>query len=250
MAIWGTVVGDELVLGAGVRTASVDDARLLHDRINVRANGWKMLSGDVLYMVYGSATAREPLKSAISSRDFKYFDDAALLRAASRLPNNTADRPIAIGVIKPSVKLANCLAKGATDKQTEQINSIIEMVDPRAIAIGVYSTKQLDVAQVLGVMQGQIEVSELNIYMLGLIQSGRPGLLVESTAKALLAQARFEEVGFGTHTLYRMSINTHGQQTISLLVWLNGNRVFVSTAIEEAYAQQLISAALAANLQD
>ena len=233
-----------------MRTASVDDARLLHDRVIVGANGWKMLSGDVVYMVYGSATAREPLKSAISSRDFKYFDDAALLRAASRLPNNTTDRPIAIGVVKPSVELANCLAKGATDEQTEQINNIIEMVDPRAIAIGVYSTKQLDVAQVLGVMQGRIEVSELNICMLGLIQSGRPDLLVESTAKALLMRSGFDEVSFGAHTLYRMSINTHGQQTIPLLVWLNGNRVFVSAAIEEAYAQQLISAAMAANLQD
>jgi len=250
IAIWGTVVGNELVLGTGVRMASVDDARMLNDQINVGANGWKMLSDDVLYIVYGSATTRSPLKDAIASQDFKYFDDAALLRAASRLPNNTTERPIATGVIKPSVELANCLVRGASTEQTEQINNVINLVDPRAIAIGAYSPKPLDMAQVLGVMQGRIEVSKLNIRILGLIESGRPRVLVENTAKTLLTRSGFEEVNFGKHTLYRMLINTHQRQTIPLLVWLNGNRVFASAAVEEAYAQQLISAAIAANLQD
>jgi len=82
------------------------------------------------------------------------------------------------------------------------------------------------------------------------MQSGRAGLLVENTAKTLLTRSGFDEVSFGEHILYRMSINTHGQQTIPLLVWVNGNHIFASAAIEEAYAQQMISAAIAANLLD
>ncbi|MBM3155251.1 MAG: hypothetical protein FJ008_07950 [Chloroflexi bacterium] len=250
IAVWGMVVGGELVVGTGVKAASADDARLLDSLVSMDANGWKMLSGDVLYLVSGSATAREPLKNAISRLDFKYFDDVELLRAASRLPNNTTDRPIAIGVIKPTVELVNYLARGATDEQTRQMNTVIELVDPRAIAIGVYSKKPLDVAQVLGVMQGKIDVSKLDICALGVMQSGRPSLLVESTAKTLLKRSGFDEIAFGTHVLYRMWINTNQQQARPLLVWLNGNRVFASAAIQEAHAQQMISAAIAANLQD
>jgi hypothetical protein len=250
LAIWGTVVGDELVLGAGVKMVSVEDARVLNERITMGADSWKMLSGDVLYLVYGSATAREPLKRAILNQDSKYFDDTELLRAASSLPNNTTDRPIAIGVIKPSIEFVNSLVKGASHEQTEQVTNMIKLVDPRAIAVGAYSPKALDVERVLAVLQGRMAVSELNIYTLGLIESGRPGLLVESTAKTLLTRYGFEEVSFGAHTLYRMMIKTNQQQTIPLLVWLNGNRVFASTAIQEAHAQQVISAAIAANLQD
>jgi hypothetical protein len=250
IAIWGTVVGNELVVGAAVKTASADDARLLDNLISMDANGWKMLSGDVLYMVSGSASAREPLKNAITSLNFKYFDDAELLRAASRLPNNTTDCPIAIGVIKPSIELVNYLAKDATDEQTKQLRTIVELVDPRAIAIGVYSQKPLDVVQLLGVMQGKIDSSKLDICALGVIQSGRPNLLVESTAKTLLKRSGFDEISFGTHVLYRMWINTNQQQKIPLLVWLNGNRVFASAAIQESHAQQMVSAAIAANSQD
>jgi hypothetical protein len=250
LAIWGTVVGNELVLGTGIKMASADDARILNDRINMGTNGWKMLSGDVLYIVYGSATGRQQLQGAISRQDFRRFDDAELLRAASRFPDNTTDRPIAVGVVRPGVELAHSLVMGATVEQTQQINNMIELVDPRAIAIGLYSPKPLDLAQVLAVMQGQIEVSKLNIYTVGLIESGRPGLLVENTAKTLLTRYGFEEVSFGSHTLYRMMIKTYQQQTIPLLVWLNGNRVFASAAMQETYAQQLLSAAIAANLQN
>jgi hypothetical protein len=245
LALWGVPTEDEFALGIGIALTSPGDASALHAEIDLEEDGWKMLSGNTVYFVQGSGTAAESLKTAISNYDFKYCDDSEFLEAAATLPSYGTTKPAAIALAKPSAELIGFIAKDADPERLEQINMISKLVDPKVIAVGLYSPRQIDVAEIVETMESDGSISDLNLGLLGLVKSGLPGFVVEPVIKKFLTESEFTEVNFGEFTLYERSLHTDEGESITVLVWIRGNRAFAAVAGQESYAEALISSMIA-----
>ena len=245
LALWGVPAEDEFALGMGVTLTSPGDASTLHSKINLEEDGWKMLSGNTIYFVQGSGTAAESLKTAISNHDFKYCDDGEFLEAAVILPSYGTTKPAAVALAKPSTELVGFLAEYADPKRLEQINMILKLVDPKVIAVGLYSPHQIDAAGIVDVIESGGSISDLDLGLLGLAKSGLPGFVVEPAIKKFLTETEFTAVSFGEFTLYKRSLQIDDSGAITALVWVKGNRAFAAVAGQESYAEVLISSMIA-----
>ena len=245
LALWGVPAEDEFALGIGIALTSPGDASALHTEIDLEEDGWKMLSGNTVYFVQGSGTAAESLKTAISNHDFKYCDDSEFLEAAATLPSYGTTKPAAVALAKPSTELIGFIAKDADTEGLEQINMILKLVDPKVIAVGLYSPRQIDVAEIVETMESDGNICGLNLGLLGLVKSGLPGFVVEPAIKKFLTESEFTAVAFGEFTLYKRSLHTDEGESITVLVWIKGNRTFAAVAGQESYAEALISSMIA-----
>ena len=218
LAVWGIPAEDDFAFGMALTLTSASDASELYAEINLEEDSWKMLSGSTVYLVHGSGTAAEALRTAISNHDFRYYDDSELLEAAATLPSRGTTKPAAIALAKPSKALIGFMAKEADSEDLEQINMMLKLVNLKAVAVGLYSPQQIDVAEMAEIMGSDGSISNLNLGLLTLVKSGLPSFLVEPAIKKFLAESEFTEMNFGEFTLYKGSWHVDSGEAIPVLV--------------------------------
>lgn len=272
LALWGVPSEDKSALGMALTLTSASDASRLYDGINLEElyatvnldelhttinleklysavnpeeGVWKMLSGKTIYLVYGSGAAAESLKTDISNHDFKYHNYCESLEAVAALPSHGATKPAAIAIAKPSEALIAFIAKYADTEYVEQIDMILKLGNIKAIAVGLYSPHQIDIADMAGIVRSDSFISNLNLGLLISVQSGLPGFLVAPAVKKLLTDYGFTEMKFGEFTLYEKAWYSHDGEGVPVLVWIKGNNIFAAIAGQESYAQALISSTIA-----
>lgn len=241
LALWGVPADAELALGAGLTLTSASGASELYAKIDLGKDVWKMLSGNTIYLVQGSGTAAESLKTAISNRDFKHYDDKEALEAVAALPSHSTAKLAAIAIAKPSKALIGFIAKDVNPEGLGQINMILNLAKLKVIAAGLYSPNQIDIAKVMGTMESSSNISDLNLGLLILVESSLPGLLVEPAVKKILTESAFTETKLGELMLYKRSLDINRSKAIPVLVRINGNRIFAAVAGQESYAETLIT---------
>lgn len=240
LSVWGIPAEDEFAFGIGLSLTSDSDAAGLYDEINLEENGWKLLSGSTIYLVHGSGTAAESLKTAISNNDFKYYDDGEALEAMATLPDYGAIRTAAIALAKPSA-LISFIARDANSETLERIDVILKLVNLKLVAAGLYSPQQIDIARMVATVGSDGNISNLNLGVLILVKSGLPGLLVEPVVKKFLTEFEFTETEVGGVVLYERSWDTGEGGTIPVLVRIEGNYIFAAVAGQDSYAEALIT---------
>jgi len=240
-SLWGVPAGDEFAFGMGITLTNADDASQLYGEINLKGDVWKMLSGDTIYLVVGLGTAAESLKTAISNRDFKYFDNSEFLEAAATLPANGITKPVAIGIGKPSKALINFIAKDVVSEALEQIEMALNLAKLNVIAFGLYSPYQIDVAEVTSIVESGGNVSSLDIGAVVYAKSGLPGFLAGPAISQFLKEAHFAEDNLGGLTVYRRVWDAGADVEIPVLITIDGNRISAAIAVQESYAETLIT---------
>lgn len=280
LALWAIPSQDESALGMAVTLTSAGDASRLYDGIDFEElyagisperlyaatdldelyttldleklysavdpkDVWKMASGNTVYLVYGSGTAAEPLKSDILEHDFKYHNYCESLEAVVNLPSDGATKPAAIAVVRPSGALMGFMAKYADPQYVRMINAMLKLGNIKLIEIGLYSPGQIDVAEMAESVGSGRTISNLDLGLLISVESGLPGFLVAPAVKKLLVDYEFVETRFDGFTLYERTWYTYDRQAIPLLVWVKGNHIFAAVARQGSYAQALISSAMA-----
>ena len=240
-ALWGVPAEDEFALGMGLVLTSASDASKIYAEINLEEDSWKVLSGNTIFLVYGSGTAAESLKTAISNNDFKPYDDSESLKAAATLPSGGITKLAAIALARPSKALVGFLTKDADREALDMINLVLKLVNLEVIAAGLYSPHQIDIAKVVGMIESKGSISSLDLGLLVLVKSGLPGIIVEPTIKKLLTEQEFTEVNLGGVTLYKRSWDTDAGEAIPVLVRIEGNYIFAAVAGQESYAETLIT---------
>ena len=255
VALWGVPADDEFAIGIGLSLTNTSAASELYAEIDLeelyaqvdlkKEDGWKMLSGNTIYLVHGSGAAAECLKTAISNHDFRYCDDGELLEGLTSLPTHGRTKRAAIALVKPTQALIAFVAPNATAEDLQHTNTILKLVDPKIVSVGLYSPGQIDIGQIVETVESDGSISNLDVGLLASLKSGLPGFVVEPAVNKLLTDSEFTEMKFGEFTLYTMSWHTYKGETIPLLVWVDGNYIFAAMATQESYAETLISSAIA-----
>ena len=243
-ATWGFFPADtppdDYAIGMGLALTSASDASSLYDRITTEEDCWKMLSGNIIFLVYGSGGAAESMKTAISNNDFKPYDDKEALEAAASLPDGGATMPAAIAIAKPNEGLIGFLAKDADPEDLDKIDMILKLLNLKVVAVGLYSPHHIDIAEMAQTMEAGGTIFDLDLGLLLLVKSGYPGLIVEAAVEKFLTESDFIETTFGEATIYRGSWQTD-DGAIPVLVRIEGNRIFAAVAGLESYAEALIT---------
>jgi len=241
LAVWGVPGEGELAIGMGLTLSSAGDASRLYDEIKVK-DAWKKLSGSTIYLVHGSGAAAESLKRAISNNDFKYYDDSEALEVAAAMPDSDKTKLAAVGIAKPSEALIGVMTKDDDSKSSEMINMIMKLVKLKVIAGGVYSPRQIDIAEIARVMKSDGgNILNLDLGLLVVVKSGLPGLIVQPAVKKLLTERDFAETNLGEFTIYKGYWEAGEDRAIPVLVRIEGNYIFAAISGQESYAETLIT---------
>ena len=241
LAIWGVSTDDDFAFGGAIILADASQAAKVHSQIKDGKETWTKLSGNIIYLVQGSSTAAESLKSAITSNDFKYYDDEKGLRAVSALPDSGTTRLAGVAIAKPSKTLINYFTRASDTEGLKMVNTIVSIGRLDVAAAGLYAPGQIDVKRLARVMESGSDISSLDLGILVLLPSGLPGFIVEPAIKKLLTESEFSERSLDGLTLYHRSFDTKGGGTITTLVRINGNRVYGVISGSPSYAKTLIT---------
>ena len=243
-ATWGLFPADapfdDSAIGMGLTLSSAEDASNLYERIILKEDGWKMLSGNTIYLVHGSGDAAELMRTAISDNDFRYYDDKEALEAAASLPGGGTTKPAAIALAKPSEGLIGFLAKDTDPEDLDKISMILKLVNLKVVAVGLYSPHHIDIAEMAETMDAGGTIFDLDLGLMLLVKSGYPGFLVEPAVGKFLTESDFIETSLGGATIFRGSWETE-DGAIPVLVRIEGNRIFAAVAGQESYAETLIA---------
>ncbi len=241
-ALWGVSSGDDFAFGAGITLTSAGDASRIYNEMQLRKDAWKMLSGDTIYVVMGSGSAAESLKTAISKNDFKHFDNAELINAAATLPDSSANKPAAVGVAKLSKTFLDYVARetGSSSQAAAGISMAMNLARIEAVAFGLYSPQQIDVAELKGLVEKGGNISSLNLGLLAYLKSGLPAFLAEPGIKQFLKEADFTETTLGELSVLKGALDIGGGNKIPVLIIIEGSRIFAALAAQESYAETLI----------
>jgi len=241
LAIWGVPAEDDFALGFALTLTSDSEAAIVYDEITLEEYGWKKLSGDTIYLVQGSGTAAESLKTTISNNDFKYYDDSESLKAVALLPDGGTTKLAAVALVKPSDALIDFITKAANTEGSDLINIVLNLVNLKVAVSGLYSPNQIDVAEIAEVTDIGGGIHNLDLGLLVLVKSGLPGFIIEFATEKFLTRYQFTESKLDELTVYKGSWDTHDGEAVHVLVRVEGSHLFAAVSGQEAYAETLIT---------
>jgi len=241
LAIWGVSTEDDFAFGGAIILSEASQAAKVHSLIQAGKDTWTRLSGNIIYLVQGSSTAAESLKRAITSNDFKYYDDEKGLRAVSTLPDGGTTRLAGVAVARPSKPLIDFLARASDTEGLEMVNTIVSIGRLDVVAAGLYAPGQIDVKRLARMIDSGGDISTLDLGILVSVQSGLPGFIVEPAIKKLLTESEFAERSLDGLILYHRSFDSEGGGAVTALVRIDGNRVYGVISGSQSYAKTLIT---------
>jgi len=240
MALWGIADGDELSMGIAITLADEADAAEVYALIVAQKDSWKLLSGNVIYIVQGGGSGAQALKTAISNNRFKPYDDQEALKAVSVLPASGTTKLATTAIAKPSEGLISLLTRELNAESLTMINTALKLVNLKVVAAGLYSPRHIDIAKVVTAFE-QNNIARLDVGVLALVKSGLPGLVVEPIVKRFLTDNGFTEKDMGGITVYQQSIDNGSGETTELLIRVEGNQLFAAVSGQASYAETLLA---------
>ena len=240
LAIWGVINANMYSVGGALTFANASDASYIYSQLPQQNDVWTKLSSNIIYFVQGSGGPAESLISAISSNDFKQYDDNQALGEVSLMPNSSTAIPVGIGIIKPTQAALNLLKPFIDTNSADTIDSIFNWAKPQVIVIGLYSSQQIDVADVVQ----RINTNTLWDADLGgtvSMNSSFPGLVFSPIATKYMDNTGYSKVSLGDLTVYKVFLDGGNGKTIPVLINVSGNHVFVTASGQESYADTLMT---------
>jgi len=240
LALWGIPVEDDFILGGGFTLTSAADAAKIHSAIPRQITTWTMLSERTIYFVQGSGVIAESLKETISNNDFKYYDDQEGLQEVSLLPAGGATKLVAVGIVEPGERLTELIAKNITPEASGMVDTLLKWVRLQVITVGLYAPRQISVAEIAQSSEtGSFWQSELGI--LASVKSSLPGFVVNPILNIILDNAGYTKTSLGEVTIYKGSADIDNGKAITILVRMEGNRIFAAVSGQESYAETLVT---------
>ncbi len=114
LALWGIPTENDFILGGGLTFVSAANATKIHAQISDQVEIWTKLSGRTIYFVQGSGSIAETMKAAISTNNFKQYDNQNALPEIALLPDGGTTKLAAIGIVIPSETLTELIARNIT----------------------------------------------------------------------------------------------------------------------------------------
>ncbi len=239
IALWGIPTEDAFILGGGLTFVSTANAAKTHAQISGQAEIWTKLSERTIYFVQGSGIVAETMKTAISKNNLKQYDDQNALLEVALLPDSGTTKLAAIGIVIPSEKLTELIAKNINPEYSGMVNTLLTQARLQVVTVGLYAPQQIDIAEITQkIERGSIWESDLGI--LALIKSGLLSFIVSPIVKKVLDNAGYVETTVGELTLYKGSLDVDNGKDIPILIRVEGNRIYATVSGQESYARTII----------
>jgi len=241
LAIWVVPSEDELAFGMALTFTQSHEASTIHNQIKLEERVWKKLSGNIIYLVYGTGSSTEALKTAIANNDFKHYDDEGAIQELAVLPNDDINKPAAVAIAKPTKALIESFCKVSNIRGSNLINAIINLVNFKIIVGGLYSPQYIDIFELVEEMNKGANINDFDLGMLVSIKYGLPDTIVKLVVERFLLQAEFTKEQLGDLTVYKgfRDINNKGKACI--LIRVEDNHIFAAVSGQESYAENLIT---------
>ncbi len=241
LAIWGVPSDEDMAFGLGLTfdnpiTAEEVDGKLANDSVP-----WKLLRENNLYIVQGTGSGADTLKTAIQNNNFVFFNNAKLIEAANMLPNSVKAKLIGIALAQPSTQLINFIANNVSAGTIEQINEILRLANLELVIAGLYSPHQINISRAVQVIQGDGNLANLDLGLLVSVKSGLPGILVEPRVRDILEQQGFQETTINDTQVFKGMWSNPYSTDIPVFARIEGNYVFMAISGQESYAETLIT---------
>ncbi len=240
LAVWGVASDSGVTFAGGVTLTNASVAVAAQAFLASVQDIWTTVSGSTIYFVRGSGSAAETLKTAISNKRFKNYDDKTALEELASFPDGGTTKRAATGIVTPSKTLINYMARLAAPESVDTVNTVMSLVNLQVVLGGLYTPEQVDLAKISAAV-GAGGMWDFAGGVLGLVKSGLPGFIVSPAAKIALGKAGFVETNAGGLTLYKSSFDVEGGRQIPVLARIEGNRLFVAASADESYAQTLLT---------
>lgn len=239
LVIWGIATDNKYSIGGALTFTSADEASKINSQVSGQAQVWTRLVDRMVYFVRATGGPGENLKSIITRNDFKKYDDTAALKEVAMMPAGGTTVPAVIGIVKPNEAMVN-LVKSYVDPETAKtVDTIFTWAKPQVIAFGLYAPQQINAADLMTRLEnGTIWNSDLGILVS--VKSSIPGIVVSPIATGWLDKSGYPKTTLGQLTVYNLS-QKMGGKTIPVLINVDGDRVFLSVAPKDTYAQTLIT---------
>ena len=133
------------------------------------------------------------------------------------------------------------ITKAPNTKGSDLINIIVRLINLRVVAGGLYSPYQIDVAEIVGVIDGGGNIYDLDLGLLVLVKSGLPGFIVKFATEKFLVHYKFTEAKLGELALYKGLWDTNNGEAVHVLVRIEDNHIVAAISGQESYAETLMT---------
>jgi len=240
VAFWGVPEQEELDFGLALNMSNKNDASNIYAMIKQEKEIWSKISGNTIYVVYGSGTRAKALTTALNNNDFKYYDDKDALNMAATLPDSETTKITAIAIAKPTEELIKLLIQDTDNNTAGLLNTFLGVGNLKVIMGGLYSSQYIDMAELISTFNSKQNILNLDMGMIISAKSGIPGIVVAPVVKKVLLETEFTETKLGELTVYSRYWDTQGMG-IPVLVRIEGNQIYAAISGQESYAKTLIT---------
>jgi len=240
LAIWGVINDNMYSVGGALTFTNASDASYIYAQLPQQNDLWEKLSNNIIYFVQGTGGTAVSLISAIASNNFKQYDNNQALAEVSLMPNSSTAIPVGIGVIKPTQAALNLLKPYIDTNSADTIDSIFNWAKPQIIVIGLYSSQQIDIADIVQ----KIDTNTLWDADLGgtvSMKSSFPGLIFSPIANKYMDNTGYTKASLGDLTVYKVFLDGGNGKTIPVLINVSGNHVFATISGQASYANILMT---------
>ena len=241
LTIWGVPGDRDFAFGMALRFVAESTAQDVFDQMKLETGDWKRISNKTIFIVRGTGTAAKLLKSAIEQEDFGMYTDVKVLEAVQTLPNGSRAKMVAVGIAKPSSVLIDTIRPALNRNDFEKLTKTLRMADAQLVAGGLYSMYRIDIAEVMGMLVGKGNFSNLDTGFLFMLKSGLPGFVFQPILRNYLLDNKFKEVKTKDYPIYKGSWDLTNASKLHALIRIDGSYAYAAVAGKESYAETLIT---------
>ncbi len=234
---WAVPSGSSESVGAVVTLSGEREAAALLARIPDRADLWKLLSGSNIYLVWGSGSGAESLKSAAQARKFVPLKDVDkdAWDLLGRLPGPPAARPLAAGFVRTEERLINLLEKSSEGGSSESAASALKLAKIKMAAAAFYSERDLGIADFFspanlrGANPGAIVVA----------RSSLPGVVISGALGQAAPRLNIEKTEIDGRTAYYTAVDAPTGDKVHIFFNNSGSYVYAQASGDLERSKQL-----------
>jgi hypothetical protein len=240
MAVWGVDNEENYAFGGGLEFTSLIESGEMHGKISGTTDIWTSLSHEMIYFTHGSGAAVDTLKSAISAKNFKYFDNEIALAEMSLFPDSDSMNLVGLAVARPGPILIDVIVRNTTPDISELLEVLIHTANLQIVTAGIYSQNQIDVSTIIA----NPELTNILVSQVGILASAKSewlGVLVGPIMRQVLGTAGYEYTELDECTVYKSYLDLGLAQDIPVLFRIEDNRLYVAVSLQDSYATLLIT---------
>lgn len=234
---WAVPSGSSESVGTVITLAAQRDASALYPFIPDRPDLWKMLSGSNIYVVWGTGSGAEGLKTAISARRFVSLKEAEkdAWNLMERLPGSPEAKPLAAGFVRINERLIDFVQKKSPGGPDESMASNVKLARIEMAAVAFYTSRDLKILDFMS--PASLRDSGPGGIMIA--RSSYPGFVISTALGQAASRLNIEKTQIDGKPAYYRIVDIPGGEKVHIYFNNSGQYIYAHAAADIARSQQL-----------